>query len=140
LEAGLAKVAQPSLQRQDFGRDADDADTFIGSGTVDGEVRKGKLTNLKHTKTQDPFGGGGGKSSSLLGGGRPKALQQQPLGALGGIAAPGGNSRPPGGNPFGDPFGSRGGNGDDDDSEESEEEDLFADINNPFRQKTPYGF
>jgi len=105
LEAGLRKVAKPSLERQDFGRDADDADTFIGdadvgigkSGGKSGMKNPQQRGDLKSTLPPDPFGG---------------------RSALGGPS------------PFGNPFG---GGRDDDESDDDEEEDLFADANNPFR-------
>jgi len=118
LEAGLAKVAAPSLERQDFGRDADDADTFIGTGTVDGEVSSGKL-HLKHSKTKDPFAMNSRSSgSSPFGGGNRTTF--------GGPSPFGGNSNP---------FGAR---DDDSESEDEEEEDLFADMNNPYRPKNTF--
>lgn len=59
LEDGLSKVAGPSLlQRKDFGRSADDDDTFCGTGTVDGEIESGRLRGIRKSKkpTSSPFG------------------------------------------------------------------------------------
>ena len=58
LEAGLSKVAGPSLLlSKDFGRSADDDDTFCGTGTVDGEIERGKLQGTrKAKKPTSPFG------------------------------------------------------------------------------------
>ena len=62
LEDGLSKVAvKSSLLRKDLGREGqadDDDDTFCGTGTVDGEVKRGKL-HMKNNKVSrpNPFGG-----------------------------------------------------------------------------------
>ena len=61
LEDGLSKVAvKSSLLRKDLGRGGadDDDDTFCGTGTVDGEVKRGKL-HMKNNKSSrpNPFGG-----------------------------------------------------------------------------------
>ena len=118
LEASLSRMSGPSLlQRQDFGRGADDDDTFCGSGTVDGEVKRGKL-NLKSTTTtiqnplmSRPLGGGRGALSSSL-------SSSDPFGGLG----------------------RRRSSDDDDDSESDDEVDFFANSSNPFKdikKKTP---
>lgn len=112
LEAGLAKVAAPSLERQDFGRDTEDGDTFCGTGTVDGEVKLGKL-NIKNQRTANPFTVR--KGADPFGGKDP----------FGGLSRGGGDH-------LSKPFGCR---RDDSESDESDggDVDFFASAGNPFR-------
>lgn len=111
LEDGLSKVAAaPSLfVRQNRGDNNDDEDTFCGTGTVDGEVKSGKLRikNTKNIRPANPFGIG-------RSGGRAPAADP-----FGGKSA------------FG--FGSNN-NNDDDDSEEDDDIDFFAGASNPFKE------
>uniref|UniRef100_A0A7S3L172 Uncharacterized protein n=1 Tax=Amphora coffeiformis TaxID=265554 RepID=A0A7S3L172_9STRA len=107
LEDGLSKVAGPSLlQRKDFGRSADDDDTFCGTGTVDGEIERGKLQGIrKAKKPANPFGAASSSTAMM-----PKS------------------------DPFGSAFRSRGGGGGaSDDSESDDEVDFFAGTSNPFK-------
>lgn len=121
LGAGLSKIGGPSLERKDFGRSAEDDDTFCGMGTV-GEQDMSKVGG--HSKNLGrPKGSSGGRtaSSSLGLGGGSGAKSNQKRSGGGGL-----------GNPFG---GSAFGN----DEEDSDEEDLFADANNPFRMPSGLG-
>jgi len=106
LEDGLSKVAGPSLlQRKDFGRSADDDDTFCGTGTVDGEIERGKLQGIrKAKKPANPFGAASSSTAMM-----PKS------------------------DPFGSAFRSRGGGGGASDSESDDEVDFFAGTSNPFK-------
>jgi len=113
LEDGLSKVAGPSLlQRKDYGRSADDDDTFCGTGTVDGEMERGKLHGIRRVKKQpNPFGLGPASTAMMT-----KS------------------------DPFGSAFAS--GDDDDDNNSESDDEiDFFAGTSNPFKdlkkKKTP---
>ena len=115
LEDGLSRVpaAAPSLIRKDFGRGADDDDTFCGTGTVDGEVKRGKL-NVKTTST----GGSGG-------GGTLNKNNRRPNNPFGGAPRP-------------DPFGGKSAFGlaeadENSDDEDDDNVDFFAGASNPFR-------
>ena len=54
LEAGLSKLSGHGLlERRDFGRSAEDDDTFF-----DGEKKAGQLTDVQKTSPRNPFGAG----------------------------------------------------------------------------------
>ena len=105
LEAGLSKVGggKSLLSQKDFG--ADDDDTFCGTGTVDGEIKRGNL-KLKNNTAPHPFGN------------RPNPMASAP--PFGGGSAFGSSAF--GSSAFGD-----------DDSEEEDEVDFFAGATNPFK-------
>ena len=116
LEDGLLQVtaaAAPPLVRQDFGRNADDDDTFCGTGTVDGEVKRGKLQIKSNSNNSN-----NGRFARPNPFGRTTAVDP-----FGGKSAFGGNNKH-----------------DDSDSSSEEDVDFFAGASNPFKdlkKKTP---